>query len=318
VVFEGEQQRFSWNPSPGAEYYQLKLYHESDRSQAVYEGNFLDETNMPLSLNAYPEGNYFWTVQGFVSESARSTRITGLIADGAFIARKIRPVSLDYPNDGEAFPGLQAYLEPSTVRWSSDPVAASSFILSRNPNFSGPPLVAINNPPQNITLPRLRAGEYYWTVRAETADGFDVSARTPRQIRILPIPPLPAAANRRPVNDALITEADLRNRRIVFTWDAVPGATGYFFTLEGAEGTALIREGPFEETRFVLEDFTVLDLGTFVWRLEAVLTDPLRERQEDTGEIFQRGEIGENRFTVEFIRPDVPDLQRPGVLYGRE
>jgi hypothetical protein len=320
VVLEGEGQRFSWDPSPGAEYYQFKLYHEADRNRTVYERNFLEETALSLALDTYPEGNYFWTVQGFVSENARSTRITGLIAEGGFTARKIRPVSLDYPDDGESVPGLRAWFEPGTVGWNTvEPPAASRFILSRSRDFSGPPVTVINNPPQSITLPKLRDGAYYWTIRAETADGFDISARFPRSIRVLPVPLLPAAANRRPADGARVTETDLKqDRRIVFSWDSVPGATEYLFTLEGEPGTVLLREGPFAETGFVLEDLALLDVGTFIWRLEAVMTEPVRERREDTGEIFQRGEVAENRFTVDFVRPDVPALPEPGVLYGRE
>jgi hypothetical protein len=320
VVLEGEAQRFSWDPSPGAEYYQFKLYHGADRNRTVYERNFLEETALSLALDAYPEGNYFWTVQGFVSESARSTRITGLLADGVFTARKIHPVSLDYPDDGESVPGLRAWFEPGTVRWNTaEPPGASRFILSRSRDFSGEPVAVINNPPQSITLPKLRDGAYYWTIRAETADGFDISARSPRSIRVLPVPPLPAAANRRPADGARITEADIKqDRRIVFSWDPVPGATGYLFTLEGEPGTVLLREGPFAETGFVLEDLALLDVGTFIWRLEAVMTEPVRERREDTGEIFRRGEAAENRFTVDFVRPDIPALPEPGVLYGRE
>ncbi|MDR2785295.1 MAG: hypothetical protein LBB83_05215, partial [Treponema sp.] len=216
-------------------------------------------------------------------------------------------------------PGLYAYFEPGTAGWSSAEPAVSRFILSRNQDFSGPPVIVINDPPQSIPLPRLRDGSYYWTVRAETTDGFDISARSPRLIRVLPVPPLPAAANRRPADGARITEADLKqNRWIAFSWDPVPGATGYFFTLEDESGTALVRRGPFAETGFVLTDLTLLDLGAFIWRLEAVLTEPVKERLEDTEEIFQRGEVAENRFTVDFIRPDVPVLPGPGVLYGRE
>jgi hypothetical protein len=318
VVLEGEGQRFFWDPSPGAEYYQFKLYHASDRNQAVYERNLLEETALSLALDTYPEGNYFWTVQGFVSENARSTRLTGLLAEDAFIARKIHPVNLDFPNDGENIPGLQAWFEPGTARWSSPEPAISRFILSRSRDFSGPRLMEINNPPQSITLPKLRNGSYYWTIRAETMDGFDISARTPRLIRVLPVPLLPAAANRRPADGARITETDLkRDRRIVFSWDPVPGATGYLFTLEREQGTVLIHEGPLAETNFALEDLALLDVGTFIWRLEAVMTEPAGERREDTEEIFQRGEAAENRFTLDFIRPDIPALPAPGVLYGR-
>jgi hypothetical protein len=321
VVFqEGEQIRFSWGASPGAEYYQFKIYHAGDRNP-LYENNLVEGTSQSLVMDSFPDGNYRWTVQGFASESSQSTRRTGLLSGGVFIARKLRPVTLDYPGNGAPVEGLLAYREPETARWSSvDPVAVSRFILSRNQDLSGPPVANVRNPGQAITLPRLRSGSYYWTIQAETSDGFDISARTPHLLRVLPIPPLPEAANRLPLDGTLITGEELRqNRSIAFSWDAVPGATDYFFTLENeTTGEVIIRKGPMKDTSLVLDDLSVLHVGSFIWRLEAVLTEPVRERLEETNEIFQRGEISENKFRIEFGLPTVPELGRPGMLYGRE
>jgi hypothetical protein len=72
-----------------------------------------------------------------------------------------------------------------------------------------------------------------------------------------------------------------------------------------------MRPGPAAETTLVLEDLSLLDAGTFSWRLEAVLA-------EGPDEIIQRGETGENRFTIEFSLPGTPEPRRPGILYGRE
>jgi hypothetical protein len=260
-------------------------------------------------------------VRGLTPESSRNTRRTGLVSEGVFSARKLHPVSLDYPGNGASFEGLRAYREPGTVSWSSaDQAGTSRFILSTRSDFAGSPVALVNNPPQRITLPRLRAGTYYWTIRAETPDGFDFSARAPRWFRVLPIPPLPEAANRLPEDGKVIGRAELReNRRIVFSWDAVRGATGYLFTLEHAEtGKTIMRQGPAAETTLVLEDLTLLDVGTFIWRLEAVLAEPAREGQGGAGDIIQRGEIGENRFTLDFGLPGTPQLRNPGILYGRE
>jgi hypothetical protein len=319
VIQEGMPVVFSWTAPEGAEYYQFKLYHEADRNTPVYENNLVEGTRQSLSMMSYPDGNYYWTVRGFAPESFRSTRRTGLLSEGGFRARKLRPVSLDYPGDNAALEGLQAYLEPETLRWSSaDQVETSSFILSRRSDFTGQPAAFINNPPQNITLPRLRAGDYYWTVRAETPDGFDISARAPRRFRVLPIPPLPQAANRLPSDGKVIGGAELRaNRNIVFSWNAVAGASGYLFTLENTAGEVIVRQGPMTETSLTLKNLKLLDVGTFVWRVEAVLTEPLRERREEE-EIIQRGEIGENRFTIDFGLPGTPELRKPGTLYGRE
>jgi hypothetical protein len=244
----------------------------------------------------------------------------GLLSEGVFSAKKLYPVSLDYPGNDTGFDGLRAYREPAVLRWSSaDQVGTSRFILSTRSDLTGPPVALINDPPQQVTLPRLRAGTYYWTIRAETPDGFDISARAPRRFRVLPIPPLPQVANRLPEDGKVIGGAELRaNRRIAFSWDAVTGATGYLFTLENADtGRPVMQRGPVMETALVLEDLTLLDVGTFTWRLEAVLAERAGERGY-TGEIIQRGETGENRFTIDFSLPGTPKPQKPGILYGRE
>jgi hypothetical protein len=323
AVQEGEPVLFSWEPLPGVEYYQLKLYHSGDQSGAVYEDNQVEGTSRRVFMDAYPEGDYYWTVTGVTPEGALSIRRTSPLSKGAFVARKLHPVSLDYPGDGAELEGLKAYREPGMVRWSSqESIAASRFILSRNRDFTGQPVVFINNPSRAIPLPQLREGDYYWTIRAETEDGLDISAKAPRLFRVLPMPPLPKAENRLPRDGTIITGEELRHtRQITFSWDAVPEASRYLFTIEHVEtGNIVVQRGPFPETACVLEDLTLLDLGTFIWRVEAVLTRPVRERreEEETEEIIRRGESGENRLILDFILPDTPKLQKPGLLYGRE
>jgi hypothetical protein len=321
VIQEGKPLVFSWTASEGAEYYQFKLYREEDRNNVIYENNMVEGTRQSLSLDNYPGGDYYWTVRGLAPESLRSTRRTGLLSEGVFNSRKLYPVRLDYPDNNAGFEGLRAYREPETLRWSSaDQVGTSRFILSTRSDLAGPPVALINDPPQQVTLPGLREGNYYWTIRAETPDGFDISARAPRRFRVLPIPPLPVAANRLPEDGKIIGGAELRaNRRIVFSWDTVAGATGYLFTLENADtGKTIMQWGPIAETSLVLEDLTLLDVGTFTWRLEAVLAEPAGERRETAGEIIQRGEIGENRFTIDFSLPGTPKPRKPGIIYGRE
>jgi hypothetical protein len=317
VLIQEQPLVFSWAASEGAEYYQFKLYHEADRNAAVYENNLAEEPMQSLSLEGNPDGNYYWTVRGLAMESARNTRRTGLFLEGVFNARKIRPVHLDYPDDGAGLEGLRAYRESVTLRWSStEQVKTSRFILSTRSDLTGPPAALIDNPPQRITLPRLQAGNYYWTIQAESFDGFDISATTPHRFRVLPIPLLPAAANRLPEDEKIIGAADLRaNRYIVFSWNAVAGATGYLFALENADtGKIAMRHGPMAETTLSLEDLTLLDVGTFIWRVEAVFAEPAGE---DTGEIIQRGRIGENRFTIALRLPGMPEPRKPGILYGR-
>jgi hypothetical protein len=71
------------------------------------------------------------------------------------------------------------------------------------------------------------------------------------------------------------------------------------------------------ETAWTLTDLSRLDVGTFVWQVEAVVAEPA-EGQGASATIIRRGEIGENRFTIDFNPPSAPKPREPGKLYGRE
>jgi hypothetical protein len=99
----------------------------------------------------------------------------------------------------------------------------------------------------------------------------------------------------------------------------VTGATGYFFALVNADtGRTIVQRGPVAERVFALEDLTSLDVGTFVWRVEAVVAEQAGERRGGAATIVRRGEIAESRFTIDFSLPGVPEPREPGILYGRE
>jgi hypothetical protein len=204
--------------------------------------------------------------------------------------------------------------------------------------------VSIANPQRTLALPRLIEGDYYWSVQAETSEGFDISAAAPSLIRVLPIPRLPEAANRVPAAGQIFGPAELRSRTIAFSWSPVAGASGYLFTLLQETGDGALTERlPVRALRdpgSVIEDLTIHDAGNFIWRLEAVVTesraqaaampagagpagtmpaaDLFREENQEPELIFQRGETGENRFTLNFLPPVMPYTRKPGVLYGRE
>jgi hypothetical protein len=128
-------------------------------------------------------------------------------------------------------------------------------------------------------------------------------------------PPLfPAVPDRKPENGRVIDpETLLESRTIVFSWNPVAGAETYVFTLfqetpSGERRSVVSADGP--GTSYTLEDLSLLDLGDFVWQVEAV------SRGAD-GTIERRGNPGENRFTIDIPLPAVPQARDPGILYGR-
>jgi hypothetical protein len=437
VIPRGEEAVFRWHPVEGADYYRFNLYRGTADLPAADQGGtlgepavspvsghtlvytvpFTEEPSVVISMNAYDEGRYSWSVQAFTNEGAATSRRTGLQGTEAFYFRRTRSVILDYPGAGHEFPGLEAMRRPGSVRWlSMDKPARSRFILSRNPALSGTPVMDLIDPGETIalppltpgdyywtvrasdgegrdisaerpswfrvlpvlidpvilahprhgaefagldalrrpetirweypgrtrnvrfilsknpdlsgnpladvrdtgsgiTLPPLAEGDYYWTVRAETEDGIDISAKTPFRFRVLPIPPLPPPEGLQPEENFTVGIAELREARpITFRWNRVSGANGYRFMLfhERDDGTRreILSAGPDEKTSYTLQDLSLLDAGRFVWQVEAV-------GRAGDGSLEQRGTVTENRFTVELPSMRREQLRSGETFYGQ-
>jgi hypothetical protein len=314
AIREGEQVTFRWQPVNGAEYYQFRVYADTDRSRPIHEQNFTVDTVQSLMLYNFPEGSYYWTVQAFARESSAATRRTGLIGGERFTMRKPRSLTLDSPATGMVIEGLTALRQPVVLRWSTpETVGNSRFILSRNTDpLSGTPARVIDNPGRAINLNRLEEGTWYWTVQAETEDGLEINADSPRSFRVLPISLLPAARDLLPADGHVVGPAELRqNRSLAFNWQPVRGANAYVFTLseETGEKRQIVRICPQERTSVTLEDLALLGLDAFVWQVEAV------SRAKD-GLIEQRGRVRESRFTVDIPLPQPVRGGETGTLYG--
>jgi hypothetical protein len=318
VIRPGVATSFDWRNVEGADYYVFSLYSGSVvGGRRVYSAPFVARNRVTVSLDRYNEGSYSWTVQAFANETAAGSRRSSPVSSAMFDLRRFSPVSLDYPPGGTQYPGLRALRDPDRVRWSSrDPAVNTRFVLSRSPDpLRGAALMEIRNPPFSIPLIRLPAGEYYWTVQAETRDGLNISAPAPAWFRVLPPALLPGARLRRPQNGYNLGPDQLREvRAITFAWDAVPGANAYILALyrDGDGGRQLIRRWePSSQTSLTLNDLSLLERGRLIWQVEAV-------NRLASGSIEQRGAISERRFTVDLpLLPRQDTANDPGRLYGQ-
>jgi hypothetical protein len=264
-----------------------------------------------ITLPPLTPGDYYWTIQ------AKNAGGTNISAERPSWFRVLPPiveaVILESPPNGTEVPGLDALRRPGTVRWSSvESPRKVRFILSRNADLSRPVLETAN-PAFSVTLPRLGEGDYYWTIRAETEEGIDISAR-PFLYRVLPLPLLAEPANRRPGNDYVFDAEQLRaNPSIVFNWDRVAGANSYILTIfregDGGEREKVHSAGGLTAPGYTLRDLSILDHGRFVWQLEAVSHGP-------DGTIEQHGVIGENWFDVNLPQLRKGRLKESETLYG--
>jgi hypothetical protein len=299
---------FRWRAVPGAAAYAFALYRGAPGSGGapVYENPGAAENALSLSQAALEPGDYYWTVRALAPGG-------GVLRDSPAAASPFQLalpalITLESP---ASFTGLEAQRQPGTVRWrSSEPVGSSRFILSPNPDLSNP-VSSVDDPPGTITLPRLTGGTWYWTIRAETPEGINITPSRPASFQVTAIPPLARPQAVHPERNAVIDPAYVRqNRSITFSWSPVAGANAYRFRLLRTGSSApIVDTSPLPGTTYRFENMALLENGEFVWQVEALILGP-------GGTVERRGETAEYRFTVSIPRPGAPALNNPGTLYG--
>jgi len=174
-------------------------------------------------------------------------------------------------------------------------VAKSRFVLSHNSNpLAGRAVIEIIDPNRTIRIDRLEEGIWYWTVEAQTPDGRNISAQTPRRLRVLPISLLPAPSGLQPAEGYRIGIEELKKITVNFKWAQVQGANAYIFTLyqeTNGRRRQITQTGPENRTSWTT-DIKTLGRGNFIWRVEAVNVG-----RNNT--IEQHGNPAERRFVID-------------------
>jgi len=219
------------------------------------------------------------------------------------------------PENNVVISGLTAIRQPTIFRWVTDEdVEFSRFVLSRRSNpLSGRPEVDIQNPGRAVSVPNLAEGVWYWTVEARSKDGYPITAVSPRQIRVQPIPLLSTPGNRLPSSGFILGPEELSKREgVVFSWSRVEGANAYIVSImkDGfPRKQQILQTDPIMDLTYTFYDYSVFDdSGTFFWQVEAI--------SYKDGIVEQRGTPGENKFTLDVPRPGRVKTKKTGVLYG--
>lgn len=265
--------KFEWKKIDGADFYKFALYDAKNQivHEDVVEANFL---TLNMFGDEWDDKEFYRAeVQAFSnSVPGVQSRLSGKLSKQKFQLAKLHPVQVISPQKNLRVDGIEAILNPLTAKWKSDvELSEARFLLrkkiggkyetilevpSRADYYAGQKIA-----PDSVKLDTkegLKAGDYDILIRAFTLDNIDVSNTDERyefRFTVLPLEKLPAPENFFATPKILDVEF-MRNkdspRQIIFSWDAVPTATDYFFALADSRGKILINENVAEGTRFVL------------------------------------------------------------------
>jgi hypothetical protein len=311
---------FQWDEVDEASFYILEVCNTPDftapRIQRQSSITFLTDSNLGA-------GTWYWRVRPvfssvYIGNSSFSQtsffNIEQTIIEPVLQNQPATPqLHLTTPARGTRIEGLTASRQQTVFSWDyGSEITSSRFVLSRNSNpFQGQPATEIHNPDRNISISNLTEGMWYWNVEVQTADGFTVSSAQHGSLQVLPVPVLPAAQNLQPARGRRFSMNDLlAQRSLSFSWQAVRGANAYIVTIIHQTDTGrrqVFQSRPITSTNFLLEDLRLLDIGTFIWQVEAV-------NRGQGGTIDQRGVIAESTFIMDIVLPGVIQVEGSGVV----
>ena len=321
-----------WSPVPGADYYQVLVYHV-DKAEPVAEDLFSEDTEMDISFDKYPEGSYYWTIQAFADETPMSTRITGLLTESSFTVKKIYPVNLQNPRHRAEYDGLQAYLKPDTLTFSSRSNIENYEIFivkdtakNKLPVEFGTPVTI---PEQDLVyrgkrrqLPPLGAGTYWWTVTATTEGTHDISNTSPRYFTIHPVPPYPPVQGMDPQDGSVFDENYLSTSTdLQLSWEAIEDAEAYQLILFNNDTNQevmniIVPAMPNQSIINYTLDLTKYGVAHYTWTIKARKYLPTTKPRNWIADIVLKdGEKATSDFVVSLPAVEI-ETYETGDLYG--
>ena len=298
---------FRWKKVSGADYYNFTLSADSSKDELLHL-TLLENNELAVNMENYPNGKYHWTVQAFANERPLASRRSGRLSETDFEMKKIIPIKLLWPVNNDKIDGIAAIENPSSVTWESvDELTSSTFVLRRASD--GRIVNSTKNPEKEIKLPRLMSGSYTWTVNGISTDDIDISPSKIGTFTVLPVPPLDDVMTDQPERGQIFNGYYfLGTKKISFAWEPIEKATEYEIKIFGPDKKKIF-ETTTRETSFDLTDMSKLKRGTFTWTVKArrLLTD---------GTLLQESGITEENFEI-----DLPHLKttslKEGIYYGR-
>ncbi|MCR5612206.1 hypothetical protein [Treponema sp.] len=318
TLTDGNSFKVSWQAVSGADYYSVAVYDADTNEQLSYYDNIysLNTTALiPDDASKNSEKNFICSVQAHALQTEYSLPRLSPVSENSFKIGSASRIELLYPRDRTKIEGLTALRNPVVFGWKEDSNPKNKeFVLTRIYSDGSRRVVRrIKNPSKSVSLGRLAAGTYRWTINASLKDGKSVSPKQEYSFTIFSVEPLDRVMLESPVNYLVMDPEYLKsNRTIRFAWKKSSQATDYLLTLyqKNDDGTLKkIFSQKVNGTEYVFKDLAKLDVGLFEWHVTAyVHAKDGFEEQKSVDSSYQ--------FEIQFDLPDTVKTIDPGRMYG--
>jgi len=289
---------FRWDGDPRSEFYDFTLYGPSANGgmRIIASAKDLKVNEYILKdLSGLVPGAYTWEIDAHnpsgPSLSAQESQPT--LANFTIRHLRIIPAPrLLSPFANMQIDGPSALDHGVSFSWiSPDPEGSAIIQVASDRSFSknlkqlpaGPGV-------SSVSLPELLPGTYYWQVKAMTHDGIDAP---PSAINEFTVATLPSLAQPTGVSPSPQATVDMWDKpALSFSWRPVPDATSYSLSLvDATSGRVVFSVTNVAGTSYQYTELHNLNIGTFVWKIQATQTD-------HTGQAVRSSEPLQIRFNI--------------------
>jgi hypothetical protein len=224
------------------------------------------------------EGVYYWSLRGLMGDGST----TDASPTFRFRVAREEAIRLVEPGDGTVLVDDKGNGVPVTFSWIKADLEGGYLLrISRDRDFSLP-VKEIKASDVSVAVPRLGDGTYYWSVRLADEKGSVLLASPVYALKVLGRLGLPVAVEPKPGGTVNMVTKDALELR----WAAVKGANlyriGLFHEKDGIQHAVTTAETAKTSYRFT--DLGKLDVGSFIWTLQAFDTDPVSGRTVRTSD----------------------------------
>ena len=271
---------FRWDGDPRSEFYDFTLYGPAPNGgmRVITSAKDLTVNEFILKdLGGLVPGSYTWEIKAHnppgASLSAQESQPT--LANFTINHLRIIPAPrLVSPFANMQIDGPSALDHGVSFGWISPDREGSAIVqVASDPGFSkdlkqlpaGPGV-------SSVSLRELLPGTYYWQVKAMTHDGIDAP---PSPVNEFTVATLPSLGQPMEVSPAAQTTVDMWNKpALSFSWSPVPDATSYSLSLvDATSGRVIFAVTNVTGTSYQYTELRNLNVGTFVWKIQATQTD---------------------------------------------